>query len=128
MNKKLLFALLLLILFGIACYVMGSSSFGWVGVIAVMMVFVVICGVQFYRTFKLLATIQNAPEGRVHNALWLAQNIKPGMSLVKIVQRAGALGKKQSDAPEVFGWQDDKHRIDVTLAEQKVVDVQIHTL
>lgn len=128
MNKNLFVALLVLILFGAGCYIMAKSSFGWVGVMGVMVVFVAICGIQFYRVFKLLSTIQNAPEGQTQNALWLAKQIKPRMSLVKIVQRAGALGIKVSDSPEIYSWQDDKYRIDVTLVEMRTTDVQIKEL
>lgn len=127
MIKKLLLSILLLGFLAGGCYIVGRS-FGWVGVIAVIAIFVIICALQFYRIFKLIATIQHAPEGVTQNAVWLSKQIKPGMSLVKVVQRARALGKKISDSPEIYIWQDSSHCLEVTLTDMRIIDIQIKKL
>lgn len=127
MKSKLIFIALMLIILVAACYVV-AKSFGWLGIMAIVLTFIVICGLQFYHTFRLLARIQNSPEGYVTHALGLAKQILPGMKLIKIVQRAGALGKKVADSPAVYTWQDDTYRVKVTFTEQRVSHAEVEEL
>lgn len=127
MKSKFIFIPLLLIILAVACYVVGKS-FGWLGIMAIILTFIAICGLQFYYTFRLLARIQNTPEGYTTNALWLAKQIQPGMKLIKTVQRAGALGKKVTDSPTVYTWQDEAYRVKVTFTEQRVSHAEVEEL
>ncbi|RUS66971.1 hypothetical protein CUZ56_00908 [Saezia sanguinis] len=124
MKNKFLGAICVLAVLSIACWVLGRS-FGWIGILAIVFLFVILCGFQLYSTVKLISTINHAPEGYTANASRLVQQIRIGMPLVKVVQTAQALGKKTSTQPDTYIWQDAHHRVIVTVENQKAAHIEL---
>lgn len=110
-----------------ACFLFGSL-FGWIGVIGVTTIFTVICLFYFYRTMKLLSIIQSMPEGQTPHAQYLHHHITEGMTLVKIVQIAQALGKKISLQPLIYTWEDKEHRVTVTIENERATHIELTPL
>lgn len=102
-----------------------DRRFGWLGLFAALAIFTVICGIQFYHAAKLMRVIREAPEGITDDAVKLAQCIKPGMSILKIVEKARALGRKVASNPVIYEWRDPQHCLQVTLSNQKAAEVTL---
>jgi len=125
--RKFLVILVALLLMAAASFLFGSL-FGWVGALAVTAIFIIICFFYFYRTMRLLSAIQAMPEGRTVHAQYFYQHISQGMSLIKIIQIAQALGKKISADPAIYTWEDEQHRVTITFENEKATDMEITTL
>lgn len=124
-STLIIIILMLLLSGGIAMF---GKSFGWIGVLGVTAIFIVICFFEFYRSMKLVNAISAAPEGYTLNADSLYNCIQPGMSLIKAVQTAQALGKKIGTQPDRYCWEDKSQRLTVTVENKKVVQVELEAL
>lgn len=122
----LIIIILMLLLSG--AIAMFGRSFGWIGILGVTAIFIAICFFEFYRSMKLVNVIGTAPEGYTLNADFLYTRIQPGMSLIKAVQTAQALGKKIGTQPDRFCWEDENQRLTVTVEDKKVVQVELETI
>lgn len=89
-------------------------AFGWAGIMLGTVFIVVLAASPAYRIYKLIGAINSTPEGQTANAALLHQQISTGMPLLTIVQIARALGKQISDNPDIYIWQDQHQRVQVT--------------
>ena len=111
--------------FLVAMTIIFGRAFGWLGVLAVTAVFTLICFYFFYRTMRLLKAIQAMPEGRTAQAQYVHAHIRTGMNITKIVQIAQALGKKISDEPIIYIWEDKQNRVSVTFENNKATTIEL---
>ncbi len=94
----------------------GWQGFGWRGLAVVASVTVFWLLLQFARTMRVMRAAGESPVGEVGSAVMLHSRLRAGMTLLEIVAMARSLGRKVSDAPEVFEWRD---------ASGAVVEVQV---
>ena len=119
---------LLALAFLVAMTIIFGKAFGWLGVLVVTAVFTLICFYFFYRTMRLLKAIQVMPEGYTAQAEYFHAHIRTGMNITKIVQIAQALGKKISDNPIIYVWEDKQNRVAVTFENNKATAIELTPL
>lgn len=96
---------------------------GWKGVLLVTSVIIFWLLLQFSQLMRIMRRTGSAPVGYTADALQLQARVKPGMTLLQVVQATGSLGHKTGTAPDVYTWSDAHHRVDVTMADAKVAQV-----
>ena len=76
---------------------------GW-ALAATLIVFWLV--LQFNRTVRAMKNAADAPVGLIDNAVMFNARLRAGMALVQVIAVTKSLGRKVSDAPEVWRWQD----------------------
>jgi hypothetical protein len=84
----------------------GAWQGGWPGAMMGLSVVAFWLLLQFSRSLRVLQRAGAAPVGRVANAVMFQARLQAGMTLLQVLPLAGSLGRKLSDAPETFAWQD----------------------
>ena len=85
----------------------GYMQWGWQGVLFAVTLVVFWLLLQFSRSLRSLRQAGAAPLGKVPSAVMLHARLQQGMRLPEILRLAGSLGRKVSDDPEAFAWEDD---------------------
>jgi hypothetical protein len=62
---------------------------------------------QFSRSLRVMQNAGRSPVGLVPSAVMLHSRLKPGMTLMDIVQVSKSLGRQVSEQPEAWSWTDD---------------------
>lgn len=84
----------------------GAWRGGWAGALLGLSVVVFWLLLQFSRSLRVLRRAGAAPVGQVANAVMFQARLRPGMTLLQVLPLAGSLGRKLSESPETFAWQD----------------------
>jgi len=104
-----------------AALVAGWFSWGWQGLVLAVTVIVFWLLLQFSRTLRVMKKAAERPLGSVASAITLQSKLAAGMNLLQVIQLTGSLGRRVSEQPEVFAWQDaGGDAVHVTLADGKV--------
>lgn len=70
---------------------------------------------QFNRAVRVMKNASNAPIGHVGSAVMLHSKLKPGITLMQVIQLTKSLGRKLSDDPERYEWADESGaRVQIT--------------
>ena len=84
----------------------GAWQGGWRGALLGLSVVAFWLLLQFSRSLRVLQRAGAAPVGSVPNAVMFQARLRPGMTMLQVLPLAGSLGRKLSEAPETFAWQD----------------------
>ncbi len=85
----------------------SAWGYGWRGAMLAISVIAFWLLLQFNRVVRVMRRVADAPVGRVPSAVMFNAALERGMTLMKVVQLAGSLGRKVGDAPESWAWRDD---------------------
>ena len=85
----------------------GWRLYGWPGIVMAVSVLVFWLLLQFSRSLRVMQNAGRSPVGLVPSAVMLNARLKPGMTLLDIVQVSKALGRQVSADPEVWSWADE---------------------
>jgi hypothetical protein len=89
-----------------AALVVGWLGYGWRGVALALTVIAFWLLLQFSRTLRVLRRAAQSPLGHVDSALMFNAKLHVGLRLPEVIAMTRSLGRKVSDAPEVFAWRD----------------------
>lgn len=84
----------------------GWWGYGWQGVVMAISVIVFWLLLQFSRALRAMKNAGSAPIGQVDSAVMLNAQLKPGMTLMRVITLTGSLGRRVSETPEVWAWSD----------------------
>ncbi len=84
----------------VAAVAAGYASYGWPGVALVWLL------LQFNRAVRAMRAASGRPVGHVDNAVMLHARLNTDMRLLDVLKLTRSLGKRVSDEPETFRWQD----------------------
>jgi hypothetical protein len=84
----------------------STVGYGWRGVVLAISVIAFWLLLQFNRVVRVMKRASDAPVGHVESAVMFNAKLQRGMTLMKVVQLAGSLGRKVGDAPERWIWRD----------------------
>lgn len=99
----------------------GWMLYGWRGVLLAVTVTVFWLLLQFTRALRAMRQAGQSPVGRVGSAVMFNARLKPGLSLLQVIQMTRSLGERLSpegEEPEQWRWTDDGGS-SVTLALQR---------
>ncbi len=85
-------------------------QYGAIGVALALSVVVFWLLLQFSRTLRALQQAGRAPVGHVGSALMLHARLKPGLTLLQLIQMTHSLGERlgtEGEPPERWRWADD---------------------
>jgi len=85
----------------------GWRLYGWQGVVMAVTVLVFWLLLQFNRSLRVMQNAGRSPIGRVPSAVMLHSKLKPGMTLMDIVQISKALGRQVTEEPQTWAWSDE---------------------
>ena len=86
--------------------VTAAWQFGWRGLALGATVVVFWLVLQFSRSLRVMKDAGGAPMGSVANAVMFHAKLQAGWPMLKVLPLAGSLGRKVSDDPETWAWQD----------------------
>jgi uncharacterized protein (DUF58 family) len=84
----------------------GWFGWGWPGVVLALTITVFWLVLQFNRAVRVMRSASAAPVGHVASAVMLHARLQPRMTLVQVIGLTKSLGRRVSDAPEVWAWTD----------------------
>lgn len=91
----------------VAAVAAGYAGYGWKGVaLAVTVVFFWLL-LQFNQSLRVLRIASARPVGMVPNAVMLNARLNQGMRLPQVLKLTRSLGRRVSEAPEVWAWADE---------------------
>jgi hypothetical protein len=61
---------------------------------------------QFNRAVRVMRGASGAPVGHVPSAVMLNAKLQPGWTLLQVIRLTRSLGRRVSEAPEVWAWTD----------------------
>ena len=91
----------------LAALVAGWFSYGWPGLALAFTVIVFWLLIQFNRSVRVMRDAAEAPIGHVPSAVMLHAKLRVGLPMLQIVKLTKSLGKRLSEAPEVWAWADE---------------------
>lgn len=89
------------------CVAVAWQSYGWQGVVMAISLIVFWLLLQFSRALRAMKEAGQAPKGQVGSAVMLNAKLKPGMTLMQVIQLTRSLGRRVSETPEVWAWADE---------------------
>ena len=89
-----------------AAFVGGYFSYGWPGLAMAFSAVVFWLLLQFSRSVRVLRMAGNRPVGTVASAVMLHSKLAVGMPMLKVLPLTHSLGRRVSEAPEVWAWAD----------------------
>ena len=87
--------------------VAGWFGYGWPGLALAFSVIVFWLLIQFSRSVRVMRDAADAPIGHVPSAVMLHAKLCPGLPMLQIVTLTKSLGRRVSEAPEVWAWGDE---------------------
>ncbi|RMX04328.1 glycerate kinase [Corticibacter populi] len=87
----------------------GYVNQGWTGFFAVFGVVVFFFLLHFTKVMRVLRIAANTPKGVISSAVMLNARLRPGMSMLQVVQQTRSLSVPQSPLdvqPEIHRWTD----------------------
>lgn len=92
---------------------LGGWQYGWPGVLLAVSVIVFWLLLQFTRTLRTMRTAARSPLARVDSAAMFAAGLRPGLSLLQVIQSTRSLGERVdgadasgADGGERWRWAD----------------------
>jgi hypothetical protein len=82
------------------------QGYGWQGVAFAATAIVFWLLLQFNRAVRAMKDAGSAPIGQVDNAVMLNARLKTGLTLMQVIAITHSLGRRVSEAPEVWAWVD----------------------
>jgi hypothetical protein len=102
------------------------QQYGWQGALFALTAVVFWLLLQFNRAMRVMKNASNAPIGHVRSAVMLHSKMKPGITLMQVIQMTRSLGRKLSDDPECFEWADDSGaRVQATFRKGRCTSWQL---
>ena len=100
MNPKIGWAL--------AALMVGAAwhFYAWQGVVVAATAVVFWLLLQFNRAIRVMKNAASAPLGHVDSAVMLNARLRVGMQMLQVVTLTRSLGRRVSEAPEVWVWAD----------------------
>jgi hypothetical protein len=103
------------------------QQYGWQGLVFAGSAIVFWLLLQFNRTLRVMRKAADSPIGHVDSAVMLHAWMKPGVTLMQIVQHTRSLGRKVSDDPERYEWSDASGaRVTVDLRKGRCTAWELH--
>jgi hypothetical protein len=90
----------------VVLFVAGSMSYGWQGALAALTVTVFWLLLQFNRTIRVMKNAAHAPIGHVASAVMLHSKLKPGLTMLQVVNLTRSLGGRVGENDDVWSWRD----------------------
>jgi hypothetical protein len=87
--------------------VAGWVGYGWPGVAMAVSVVVFWLLLQFSRAVRVMRMAATRPMGRVASAVMLQAQLRPGLTMMKVVTLTRSLGQRQGDSEDTWRWQDE---------------------
>ena len=87
----------------------GWLTYGWRGVVLAVTITVFWLLLQFTRALRAMRQAGQAPVGHVGSAVMLNARLKPGLTLLQVIQMTRSLGERASpegEEPERWRWTD----------------------
>jgi hypothetical protein len=94
----------------VVAVVLAWTQYGWRGVALAVSVIVFWLLLQFSRALRAMKNAGAAPVGHVPSAVMLNAKLKPGMTLLQVIQLTRSLGRRigaEGEEPERWEWADD---------------------
>jgi hypothetical protein len=85
-------------------------QYGWPGVALAVSMVVFWLLLQFSRALRAMKQAGSAPVGHVGSAVMFNARLKPGLTLLQVIQMTHSLGERlgtEGDEPERWRWTDD---------------------
>ena len=102
------------------------QSCGWQGLVFAATVIVFWLLLQFSRALRAMKNAADAPLGHVDSAVMLNAKLKPGMSMLQLLNVTRSLGRKLSADPERYEWADASGAaVTVTLVKGRCTEWQL---
>ncbi len=99
----------------------GYIGYGWKGVALAFTVAFFWLLLQFSQSLRVLRIASARPVGLVPNAVMLNARLNKGMRLPDVLKLTRSLGRRVSDAPEVWAWADEGgDEVEVQLADGRI--------
>ncbi len=109
----------------VVAVVAGWLLYGWPGVLLAVTVTVFWLLLQFTRALRAMRQAGQSPVGHVGSAVMFNARLKPGLSLLQVIQLTHSLGERLSpegEEPERWRWRDDGHSsVTLSLRRGKLV-------
>ena len=86
---------------------LGWRLYGWAGIAMAATVVVFWLLLQFNRTLRVMKNAGHAPIGMVPSGVMLNAKLKPGMTMLEILQVTKSLGRERPDLPDTWEWRDE---------------------
>jgi hypothetical protein len=90
----------------LALLAVGATTYGWRGAILAISVIAFWLLLQFNRVVRVMRRAADSPLGMVDSAVMFNAKLERGLTLMKVVQLAGSLGRKVGESPETWAWRD----------------------
>jgi hypothetical protein len=108
----------------------GYVGWGWPGVVLGVTVTVFWLLLQFSRSLRVLKNAAGRPVGTVDSAVMLHSKLKPGMTLLQVLQITRSLGEQIGTPPvgteEGWRWRDSNgHSVTVALNSGKLLSATL---
>lgn len=101
----------------------GWAGWGWRGLVLAFTVIVFWLVLQFNRSLRVMRAASAAPVGHVASAVMLNAKLHRTMKLIDVIVLAKSLGRRESEAPEVWAWTDPGgSTVRVTIAAGRVAE------
>lgn len=99
----------------------GTWRWGWQGTVMALSVVVFWLLLQFSRGMRTLRSASRAPVGSVPSAVMLNARLQMDQRMLEVLALTRSLGRRLSDDPEVYVWQDSGgDRVEVELQHGRV--------
>jgi hypothetical protein len=90
-----------------ACLVaLAAWLHGWRGALLAATVVVFWLLLQFGRAMRVMRRAARSPVGHVESAVMLNARLRRGMTMMQVLALTQSLGRKLSDSPETWSWED----------------------
>ncbi len=90
----------------LAALAAGWLGWGWPGLALAVTVIVFWLILQFNRAVRVMRAASAAPVGHVPSAVMLNAKLATTMNLLQVIALTKSLGRRVSEAPEVWAWSD----------------------
>jgi hypothetical protein len=105
---------------------LGWRLYGWPGLVMAATVAVFWLLLQFNRTLRVMKNAGRSPVGMVPSAVMLNARLKPGMTMLEMLQVSKSLGRQLADPPDTWEWADEGGaKVTATLAGAKLQSWQL---
>jgi len=91
----------------VAAVVMAAKAYGWQGAVFAVTVVVFWLLLQLNRALRAMKRAASQPVGHVDSAVMLNARLRSGMTMLQIIGLTRSLGRRVSQEPEVWRWQDE---------------------
>ncbi|HEX5634048.1 MAG TPA: hypothetical protein VFX50_12505 [Gemmatimonadales bacterium] len=102
-------------------------QYGWQGAVFAVTATVFWMLLQFNRALRTMKRAAGSPVGHVGSAVMLNARLKPGLTLMQVIDLTRSLGRKLSDDPERYAWTDASGaRVEATFRRGRCTEWSLH--